>query len=49
VVGLLVKVKPSEWHDLKTDAIDFESDFLWFDDDLWPQELKVLEKHEAIE
>ena len=48
-VALLDKVKPSEWNNLKTDAIDFERDFLWFDDNLWPQELKVLEKREAIE
>lgn len=47
-VTLLDKIKPSEWQDLKTDAIDFEHDFLWFDDDLWPDELNVLEKHEAV-
>ncbi len=41
-VEFLDKIKPSEWNDLKTDAIDFEQDFLWFDDDLWPNELSVL-------
>lgn len=46
-VELLDKIKPSEWDELKTDAINFEEDFLWFDDDLWPDELKVLEKHNA--
>lgn len=46
-VTLLDKVKPSEWKDLKTDAINFEEDFLWFDDDLWPDELKVLEDNNA--
>jgi hypothetical protein len=46
-VALLDKIKPSEWDELKTDAINFEQDFLWFDDDLWPNELNVLEKHEA--
>lgn len=44
---LLDKIKPSEWKELKTDAIDFEQDFLWFDDDLWPEELKVLEANNA--
>lgn len=44
---LLDKVKPSEWKELKTDAINFEEDFLWFDDDLWPDELKVLEDNNA--
>lgn len=48
-VKLLDKVKPSEWDELKTDAIDFNQDFLWFDDDLWPDELKTLEKNEALE
>ena len=44
---LLKKIKPTEWGDLKTDAINFEEDFLWFDDDLWPDELKVLEQNNA--
>lgn len=48
-VDLLDKVKPSEWKYLKTDAIDFDQDFLWFDDDLWPNELSVLERHEALQ
>lgn len=46
-VAMLDKVKPSEWKELKTDAINFEADFLWFDDDLWPQEMKVLEENNA--
>lgn len=46
-IAILDKIKPSEWGDLKTDAINFEEDFLWFDDDLWPDELKVLEKNNA--
>ena len=46
-VELLDRVKPSEWKELKTDAIDFSRDFLWFDDDLWPDELKVLEDNNA--
>ena len=40
-------VKPSEWGELKTDAIDFSKDFLWFDDDLWPDELQILEDNNA--
>ena len=46
-VDLLNKIKPTEWGELKTDAINFEEDFLWFDDDLWPDELKVLEQNNA--
>jgi hypothetical protein len=48
-VPLLDKIKPSEWNELKTDAVDFSQDFIWFDDDLWPDELDVLEKNEAAE
>lgn len=48
-VALLDRIKISEWKDLKTDAIDFEQDFLWFDNELWPSELNVLEKHEVAE
>lgn len=46
-VELLKRIKPTEWGELKTDAINFEEDFLWFDDDLWPDELKVLEQNNA--
>lgn len=46
-VKLLDNIKPSEWGELKTDAINFDEDFLWFDDDLWPDELGVLENNNA--
>lgn len=48
-IELLDKIKESEWDEHKTDAINFDEDFLWFDDDLWPEELKILEEHEAAE
>lgn len=47
-VSMLDSIKPTEWGELKTDAIDFEQDFLWFDDDLWPNEMIVLERNEAL-
>lgn len=46
-VALIDSIKPSEWGELKTDAIDFSQEFLWFDDDLWPEELAVLEENNA--
>lgn len=46
-VLLLDKVKPTVWGELKTDGIDFSQKFLWLDDDLWPDELKALEAHDA--
>lgn len=47
-VALLNKVRPTIWGDFKTDALDFSTDFLWFDDDLWPEEKKVLEDNNAL-
>ncbi|MFZ1360723.1 MAG: hypothetical protein WAS27_01670 [Candidatus Saccharimonadales bacterium] len=45
---LLSKIKPTEWGQWKTDAIDFSNPFLWFDDDLYPEEEKVLLRHGVI-
>ena len=43
-VELLEKIQPTEWGELKTDAINFEEDFLWFDDVVFQAEYNVLEK-----
>lgn len=48
-VAMLDKIKPLEWKTLKTEAIDFNKDFLWFGDDIWPEELNALEKHDAVQ
>lgn len=48
-IALLPKIKPTEWGELKTDAIDFSQPFLWFDDDLLPDEAKALQQHSASE
>lgn len=45
----LHKIKPTEWGDLKTDAINFKRPFLWFDDDLFPEEKEILEHYRALE
>jgi hypothetical protein len=47
-LGLLKKVKPTEWDEFKTDGIDFSRPFLWFDDDLYPEEKTEIEKHNAL-
>ncbi len=39
---LVREYKPTIWDELKTDAIDFSRDFLWFDDDAIFQEKEVL-------
>lgn len=48
-VAILDKIKPTVWDELKTEGIDFTEKFLWLDDDLWEDELKELEKHNATE
>jgi hypothetical protein len=46
---LIKAIKPTEWGDLKTDAIDFTEPFLWFDDDLFPEEEAMLEAHGVLD
>ena len=39
------KVKPTEWEVLKTDGIDMDQDFVWFDDNLFESEKQVLDAY----
>ena len=48
-VPLLDKIKPSVWNEMKTDGINFSEKFIWLDDDLWEDELKVLEQHNVTD
>ncbi len=43
------QIQPTEWDEAKTDAIDFSQPFLWFDDDLYPDEKAALEANDAID
>ncbi len=36
------KIKPTDWKTLKTEAIDFTKDFLWYDDYVLMAEKKIL-------
>lgn len=40
---LLSRVQPTNWRDFKTDGIDFSRPFRWYDDDLMPEEDKILQ------
>jgi hypothetical protein len=40
----LKKFKPTVWSLKKTDAIDFTKPFLWFDDDCYSEEQRVLKE-----
>lgn len=43
----LQKIKPTSWTTLKTEAIDFSSDFIWLDDNPFASEIKILKSHSA--
>ena len=46
---LETKVKPTTWEVLKTDGIDKDQDFVWFDDNLFESEKRVLESYYALD
>jgi hypothetical protein len=46
---LVKDIRPTNWKIAKTEAIDFSQPFLWFDDDLFSDELAVLHKHNCID
>ena len=48
IIDLLRIIKPTTFDRLKTEALDFKSDFLWLDDYLFDSEIKTLEKYGAL-
>lgn len=46
---LYAKVLPTDWGALKTDAIDMDSDFVWFDDNLFEAEKAMLEQNYVLD
>ena len=49
ILAKLSKVKPTDWKDQKTEAIDFNSEFIWLDDYPFESEKRVLKKHNRID
>ena len=47
IIEKLEKVKPTYWEDLKTEGIDFDSNFIWLDDYPFQAEESVLENFGA--
>ena len=43
-IELLRKIKPTNWDTWKTDAIDLDEDFLWFDDQVFEMEINSLKE-----
>ena len=42
VIRQIQKIKPTYWEDLKTEGIDFDSNFIWLDDYPFQAEMDVL-------
>jgi len=47
-INILKKIKPTDWNVSKTEAIDFNTPFLWFEDQLFDFEKEDLIKHNAL-
>lgn len=43
ILEKLKSVKPTKWDTLKTEGLDLDSDFLWFDDTIFISECRALE------
>jgi hypothetical protein len=43
----LQKIKPTNWTTLKTEAIEFSSDFIWVDDNPFVSEINILTAHSS--
>jgi hypothetical protein len=48
-IRLLEQIKPTKWEHAKTEAIDFNSPFIWFDDELYFTERQALIENTALD
>lgn len=49
IMPLVKQIQPTNWQTLKTEAIDFDQDFRWFDDAPLEVEKQVLKQHGCLE
>ena len=49
VEELYQSFQPTDWEVLKTEGIDLDSDFVWFDDNLFESEKNVLESYYVLD
>lgn len=47
-INILKKIKPTNWNTSKTEAIDFNAPFLWFEDQIFDFEKADLVKHGVL-
>lgn len=45
----LKKVTKADWKDLKTEIFDFDSRFIWLDDNAFESEKRILNKYKRID
>jgi hypothetical protein len=48
VIELIKAIKPISWKTLKTEAIDFSSDFYWIDNELLQCEVEILRQNKVL-
>lgn len=48
-IEYIKKIIPTEWNILKTEAIDFSTPFLWFEDNLLDSKKQELIKHNVLD
>ena len=46
---LAEKFQPTDWENYKVEGIDLDSDFVWFDDNLFEGEKKILEANYVLD
>lgn len=49
IIEIMKHILPTSWNTLKTEAIDFSEPFLWFDDNIFNAEKKVLEENNCLD
>lgn len=47
VVAMLERIQPTYWEALKTEAVDFSQPFLWYEDDLFVDEMRALAQNKV--
>lgn len=48
-IQIIESIQPTQWDELKTDAIDFKTPFLWFDSSISADEKEILKYHRALD
>ena len=49
IIPLLSKIRPTSFNIDKTEAINFDEEFYWLDDEIFTSERKMLDKHNRLD